>query len=149
MTSSERPRARSAALKASILLSLSLALAVLAVYWFTLPNLIGFSGQNPFAERDFWCVLGSSMCAFWAGVVSFRFAFAGVRPSTGSVVGGVIAGSGLALLLFLLWAQFVLYYALLLAPLQALALIGVGQAWRRHRREASFRRFGFGSSSGT
>jgi hypothetical protein len=148
MTSSERPRASSAALRASILLSLSLVLAVLAVYWFTLPNLIGFSGQNPFTERDFWCVLGSTVCASWAGMVSFRFAFAGVRPSGGCVLGGVIAGIGLAFLLFLLWAQFILYYALLLAPAQALAIIGVAQAWRRQRREAAFRRFGFGSSSG-
>jgi hypothetical protein len=59
MTSSERQGAGSAALAASVLLALSLACTLLAVRWFTLPNLLGFSGQDVLAERDFWCVLAS------------------------------------------------------------------------------------------
>lgn len=146
MTSSERPESSSAALTASILLALSLSLGVVAAVWFTLPNLIGFSGQNVLTEPDFWCVAGSFGCAVAASVVSFRFAFAGERPTGGALLGGAIFALGLAFLMLLLWGRYLLYYALLLAPVHALALLGVVSSWRRQRRDAALRRSGFGSS---
>jgi hypothetical protein len=139
-TSASR-RQRSAALTAAALFALSLVLGVAAAACFTLPNLIGFSGQNVLTEPDFWCVAGSSLCALAAAAVSLRYAFAGDRPSRGALLGGTLGGAGLAFLLFLLWAEFVMFYALLLAPAHALAAIGVTLVIRRHRRDAAMRRF--------
>jgi hypothetical protein len=146
MSSSERQQARSPAVLASLVLLLSLGLASLGAYWYEPPNLIGFSGGSPFADPDLWCVLGSCACALVAGVVSFRYSFASHRPARGAIVGGVVGGAGLALLLFLLWGPFVLFYALLLAPPQAFAFVCVWSSWRRHRRDAAFQRLGFGNS---
>ena len=144
MASSERRRAGPRA--ALGLLAFSFGFAALAVHWFTLPNLLGFSVQHPFAEPDFWCLLGAVACALAASVVSFRHALAGLRPASGSVLGTAIAGVGFAFLLLLFWWQYVLYYALLLAPAHALALIGVALSWQRQRHDAAFERFGSGSS---
>jgi hypothetical protein len=79
-------------------------------------------------------------------VVSLRYALAGERPSGGALLGGALGGTGLAFLLFLVWAQYVMFYALLLAPAHALAAIGVVLGFRRHKREAEFRRFDVNSS---
>jgi hypothetical protein len=147
MTSSERQGAGSAALAASVLLALSLGCTLLAVRWFTLPNLLGFSGQDVLAERDFWCVLGSVAFALGASVVSFRHALVGTRPASGSVIGAALAGVGVAFLLFFLWWHHLLYYAVLLAPAHALALLGVALSWGRHQRDAALERSGFRSSA--
>jgi hypothetical protein len=40
----------------------------------------------------------------------------------------------------------VMFYALLLAPAHALAIVAVPLSWRRQRRDAEFRRFGLGST---
>jgi hypothetical protein len=140
MASVEHQRRSAAPLAALALLALSFGLAMLVARWFTLPNLIGFSGQDPFAERDFWCLLGSVACALTASAVSFRHALAGTRPAGGSVLGAAIAGVGFAFLLLLFWWRHVLYYALLLAPSHALALMGVALSWRRHGRDAALAR---------
>jgi tellurite resistance protein TehA-like permease len=108
MTSLERQSAGSAALAASVLLALSLACTLLAVRWFTLPNLLGLSGQDVLAERDFWCVLASVAFALGASVVSFRHALVGTRPASGSVIGAALVGVGVACLLLFLWWQHLL-----------------------------------------
>jgi hypothetical protein len=146
MTSSKRQLRASAAFVSSALLVLSLGLSALSAYWFTLPNLLGFSGQDLLSQRDFWCLLGAVGCALAAGVIAFRYALASVRPARGSLVFGLVFGTGLAFLLLLWWWQSLLYYALLIAPAQAFALLGVGLSVRRKRRDAAFERFGFGSS---
>lgn len=151
MTSTERSRSASSrasfALTSSVLLGVSVGLAALSAHWFTLPNLLGFSGQDLLGQRDFWCLLGAVASAVASGVVSFRHALGSVRLTRGALALGLVVWTGLAFVLLLWWWQFLLYYALLLAPAQAFALCGFGSSLRRRRRDAAFQRFGFGSSS--
>jgi hypothetical protein len=138
-----RQRRSAGAIAASVLLALSLGFAGLAAYCFEMPNLLGFFGENVFGDADFWCVLGSCAAGSGAAVFAFRHAFSGARPACGSMLGGVVFGVGLSLLLFLVWVNHVFYYAFLLAPVHAFAIVGVVASWRRQQREAAFRRIDF------
>jgi hypothetical protein len=139
-------RRSAGSIAASVLLALSFGFAGLAAYCFEMPNLLGFSGQDVFADADFWCVLGSFASGSGAAVLAFRHAFSGERPACGSILGGAIFGGGLSLLLFLVWVNHVFYYAFLLAPVHALAIVGVVASWRRQQRDAAFRRVDFGGT---
>ena len=125
----------------SVASAVALALGVLAARGHSLPNLLSFSGQALFREPDFWCVLGSSALAFGAGSVALHAGLVGTSPPRGSVVAAILVWFGLAFFLFVLWAQYVLYYAVLLGPSHALAALGVFLCWQRQWREDERRRF--------
>jgi hypothetical protein len=142
----QRTSARSIA--ASILLALSFGFAGLGAYCFEMPNLLGFFGENVLADADFWCVLGSFVSGLGATAFAFRHVFSGERPACGSILGGAVFGAGLSLLLFLVWVNHVFYYAFLLAPVHAFAIVGVVASWRRQQSEEAFRRIDFEGTRG-
>lgn len=118
----------------------SLALSLAAAYWHSLPNLIGFSGQNVLHERDFWCALAGGGLALASGALAVHASRSATTATFGGVVAALVGWVGLTALLLALWFSCVLFYALWLAPTQAFALIGVGWCFRLQDQERTQRR---------
>lgn len=120
----------------------SFALSGAAAYWHSLPNLLGFSGQDVYREKDFWCAMAAGVLALGSGTLAIHAARSATKATLGGVIGGIIGWGGLTAVLLALWFSYVLYYALWLAPTQAFALIGVAWCFRLLDRERTARRLG-------
>jgi len=144
-TSSELARG----LRASALaLCGSLVASVAAASCYTLPNLMGFSGQDVWSEKDFWFTLGSGVLALGSAALAISASRSVATVTGGGAAGGCVLWVGLALVLFAAWWSFVLFYALWLAPTQAAALLSVSWCWQLQNRERTAQRLA-GKSSDT
>lgn len=118
----------------------SFAASAAAGYWYSLPNLLGFSGQDVYGEKDFWFAMVAGALAFAAGGLALHAARSTSTATGGGLIAGLILWIGLTLLLLVCWWSFVLYYALWLAPNQALGLLGVSWCFRLLDRERTAQR---------
>lgn len=121
-------------------LCISLALSVAAARWYSLPNLLAFSGQDVYREKDFWFVMASGAMALGSAAFALYASCSTAKTTCGGVTAGVIAWVGLTAILLAFWFSYVLYYALWLAPTQALALLSVGWCSRIQDKEHTTRR---------
>ena len=116
----------------------ALALGTLVVKLYSLPALLSFAGQDLMREPAFLCAVASSLLAVTAAVLSIKSGL--LRPSVGELVAAGCAWLGFSFFLVFIWGASVLYYAVLLAPTHAFAILSLGACWVACRRERRTRR---------
>ena len=129
------------------LLALTLALgASLAITAYTaatseLPNMMGSSGSGFWTDRELrWSVLSSGL-ATWVGALAAPRSGAPSNGARAAFAARLILWVGLSVALCAVWFDARLFYAPLVAPLQAFAGIRLCNVWKQWRMEREMRRF--------
>jgi len=124
------------------------AFALVASHVATLPGLIGFSSEPASSRPDFWWSLASGSVGLGTGLVGLRCALRGRGFGLGAGAALALAWVALNPFLFFCWFRELWFFALLIAPGQALSVLGVLLCAAEHvrsrdraRTERALRRF--------